>query len=80
MPWSPIYESLLRNMEAIVVGCRGGFRPHLRALQFGGASRLARELTSFLNSGAIHRDKVNNLKVITVKWYVLEVESQIGGL
>ena len=58
MPWSQVYDSILRNMEALIVGCRGGFRPHLRALQFGGAAKLARELTHFLNSGAIHRDKV----------------------
>jgi hypothetical protein len=53
-----LFDSLLRSMEALVVACRGGFRSHLRALQFGGAAKLARELTSFLNTGAIHRDKV----------------------
>jgi hypothetical protein len=62
----PICESLLRNMEALVVGCRGGFRPHLRALHFGGAAKLARELAAFLNSGAIHRDKVNNIRSFTL--------------
>ena len=58
-----ICDALLRNMEALVVGCRGGFRPHLRALQFGGAAKLARELTAFLNSGAIHRDKVKHIEL-----------------
>ena len=55
-----VFKSLLRSMEALVVGCRAGFRPHLRAMQFGGAAKLARELTSFLNTGAIHRDKVHS--------------------
>lgn len=58
-------DTLLRSMEALVVGCRGGFRPHLRALHFGGAAKLARELTAFLNSGAIHRDKVMIMVIVS---------------
>ena len=39
-------DSILRAMEALVVSCSGGRRCHLRALHFGGAARLARQLTA----------------------------------
>ena len=47
--------SLLELMEHLLIGNDG--RPHLAAMRFGGVTRLARRLTSFLNHGSIHRDE-----------------------